>query len=101
MHLIRSGASAADLAALDPSLISYAQLCDVPLKSPYPSYGYEAAFERLCPGEGELPLKDIIAALPKDVTIGLEIPMLAKAEAGLTAHDRLAPCLTAAVALMG
>jgi sugar phosphate isomerase/epimerase len=101
MHLIRSGASAKDLAALDPSLIAYAQLCDVPLKSPYPSYGYEAAFERLCPGEGELPLMDILDALPKDIAIGLEIPMLGKAEAGVNAHDRLAPCVTAASALLG
>ncbi len=100
MHLIRSGSTAADLAALNPNLIAYAQLCDVPLACTYTNYGYEAAYERLPPGEGELPLRDLLAALPKTTTIGLEIPMLAKAESGIGPHARLAPCVETAVAML-
>jgi sugar phosphate isomerase/epimerase len=31
MHFFRSGSSAADIAALDPNVIGYVQLCDVPM----------------------------------------------------------------------
>jgi sugar phosphate isomerase/epimerase len=100
MHVFRSGASAADVAKLDPELIGYVQLCDVPLVSKYESYGEEARFERLPPGEGELPLADFIKALPPHLMLGLEIPMRAKAEAGLTPAEVLAPAVAAARALL-
>jgi sugar phosphate isomerase/epimerase len=100
MHLARTGAGAGDLAAIDQTLIFYAQLCDVPLVSAYEDYGYEARFERLAPGKGELPLGDLMAALPKVIMVGLEVPMLAQAQAGVSPRDRLAPCLAAASILL-
>jgi sugar phosphate isomerase/epimerase len=96
MHLIRSGATAADLAALDPNLIGYIQLCDAPLISRYASYADEARNERLAPGQGELPLREILQAVPKHLVVGLEVPMVKQAEAGLSPRDRLAPCIAAA-----
>jgi sugar phosphate isomerase/epimerase len=42
MHFVRSGSDAADIAALDPSLIGYVQLCDVPLISKHATYMEEA-----------------------------------------------------------
>ena len=76
MHFFRSGATVAELAALDPDLIGYVQLCDVPLVSRIGDYLQEACFQRMIPGEGELPLRDFLAALPKHLEIGLEVPML-------------------------
>ncbi|MFT3966555.1 MAG: sugar phosphate isomerase/epimerase [Sphingobium sp.] len=96
MHIFRSGATAADVAALDPAVIGHIQLCDVPLAVAAEGYGYEASFERRCPGEGELPLADLVAALPGDRVIGLEIPMKARALAGEGPADRLRPCVAAA-----
>jgi sugar phosphate isomerase/epimerase len=76
MHFFRSGATVAELGALDPDLIGYAQLCDAPLVSKGGTYMQEAMFERMVPGEGEFPLADFIAALPDSVDIGLEVPNL-------------------------
>jgi sugar phosphate isomerase/epimerase len=93
MHVFRSGAQAADIAALDPAMIGYAQLCDVPKVSKSASYADEARYERLPPGEGELPLREFIRALPPDIIVGLEIPMLARAEQGIGPFDRLIGCV--------
>ena len=69
--------------------------CDVPLVSRHTVYTDEACFDRLAPGEGELPLGDLIAALPRDIHLGLEVPMRAKAEAGIGPVGRLRPALEA------
>lgn len=90
MHLFRSGGTVADVAALPAETIGYVQLCDVPRVSRYASYAEEARGERLPPGEGDLPLRDLIAALPPHVPLGLEVPMLARAEAGVGPRERLA-----------
>ena len=101
MHFFRSGGSVAEIAALDPALIGYAQLCDVPLMAQVPDYIDEAMFRRLRPGEGELPLAAFVAALPRDIPIGLELPNLAAAEAGTAPIDWLRPAVAAARALVG
>ena len=101
MHLYRSGATTADLAAVDPELILHAQLCDVPMISTFENYADEARFERLAPGEGELPLADFVKALPRHITVGVEVPMRAATESGISAEDRLRPVLASASALLG
>ena len=93
MHVVRSGSGAADLAALDPALIGYVQICDALLEPVLPNYGEESLFERMVPGEGELPLGDILAVLPPGRVIGLEVPMRGAAEAGIGPHDRLERCV--------
>lgn len=57
-------------------------------------------YERMVPGTGELPLRDMLAAVPAGVVVGLEVPMRAAAEAGESAADRLRPCVEAARGLM-
>jgi sugar phosphate isomerase/epimerase len=100
MHLYRSGGTARDIAALDPKLIGYAQLCDVPLSPQVPDYAEEACNHRLPPGEGELPIPDILAALPHHVPIGIEIPMLNAAKQETGPYGRLARCVEAARMLL-
>jgi hypothetical protein len=63
-------------------------------------YAEEAIYERMVPGAGELPLLDMLAALPEDRVVGLEIPMRASAEADVSAYDRLLPCVNSARALL-
>jgi len=95
MHLCRSGSTPADLVALDPALIGHVQLCDVPLRSPFATYFEEAVYDRMVPGEGELPLLDILRAVPPDCVIGLEIPLRARMAAGEDAPTRLGRCVAA------
>ncbi len=100
MHLIRSGAGAADLAAIDPGKFGYAQICDVPLQSPGMSYGEEAMFERLVPGEGDLPLAEIFAALPRDIPVGIEVPRRSLVQQGRSPFERLEPCVRATARIL-
>ena len=100
MHVFRSGATAADIAGLDRAMIGYVQLCDAPVVSPHATYADEARHHRLPPGDGELPLAALAAALPRDVSVGLEIPMLARAQAGEGGYERLAGCVAAARAIL-
>jgi sugar phosphate isomerase/epimerase len=100
MHLFRSGSTAADVAAMAPEAIGHIQLCDVLWKVGPEGHGAEAGSERLCPGEGELPLADLVAVLPKDRVIGLEIPMKKRTLAGESAESRLGPCVEATRALL-
>lgn len=96
MHFFRAGGSVEDIRALDPALISYAQLCDVPLESPGTVYMQEAIFGRLFPVEGELPLREWVAALPADVEIGVEVPMLQALLSGVSPRDHAARAVAAA-----
>lgn len=100
MHFGRSGARSSDLAELDPQLIGYVQLCDAPLVPTIPDYMEEAMFQRAVPGEGELPLLDILKALPRQRIVGLEVPLRSEAEAGVEPHERMARCVEAARTLM-
>jgi len=100
MHFIRSGSGAADLAALEPAMIGYVQLCDVPLASRHATYMEEALHERLVPGTGELPLLDLLAALPRQVVLGLEVPQRSLVEAGVGPRERVARCVAAARGLL-
>jgi sugar phosphate isomerase/epimerase len=100
MHLGRSGATVAEIAALDPAMIGYIQLCDAPLRPTNANYMDEATFDRMVPGEGELPLREYLAALPGDVVVSLEVPLRTLARAGLSLRDRLERCVKAARALL-
>jgi sugar phosphate isomerase/epimerase len=100
MHLVRSGSGASDLAAIQPDHIGYAQLNDTTLRPRMDNYMEEAMFERMVPGEGELPLRDILSALPPDIVIELEVPRRSLALAGVSPIDRLRPCVEAARRLL-
>lgn len=100
MHLMRSGSGASELAAVDPGRIGYAQLNDTTLRPRMDNYLEEAMFERLVPGEGDLPLRDILAALPADIVIEIEVPQRSLALAGVSPIERLHPCVEAARRLL-
>jgi sugar phosphate isomerase/epimerase len=77
LHLIRSGGSSDDLAGLPPSLIGAAQLCDASARQPATDQEViaEAREGRLPPGEGVLPLSELLSVLPGDVPLSVEMPM--------------------------
>ena len=89
LHLQRTGGSPADLAGVDARLLSYAQLCDGPaLADPGQALDqtrYVAeVFNRLAPGDGVFPLKELMQALPADIPCDVEVPALRLIEAGIT-----------------
>jgi sugar phosphate isomerase/epimerase len=100
MHFARSGSTAADLAAIDPNLIGYIQLSDATLAPRFATYFEEAMFERMSPSTGELPLLDILRALPRHLPVGIEVPLRSQAEAGLGPRERLDPVVDAARRLL-
>jgi hypothetical protein len=54
----------------------------------------------MVPGEGELPLRDLLSALPADIVLELEVPQRSLALAGVSPIDRLRPCVEAARRLL-
>lgn len=90
MHFFRRGSSLEDLAAIDINAIGYVQLCDAPLTSKYSSYMEEALHERMVPGTGELPLRELLAQLPSDLIYSVEVPQRSLAEAGMGPRERAA-----------
>jgi sugar phosphate isomerase/epimerase len=100
MHWARTGYGADELRELGPDKIGYVQLSDTTLKPRMKSYMEEAMYERMAPGDGELPLAEILGAVPADVVVGLEIPMRGLAESGVGPMDRLRPCVVAARELL-
>jgi sugar phosphate isomerase/epimerase len=76
LHVQRCGVSLAELGAVDPRLVGYAQLCDAPLATPADEVR-EARAGRLLPGDGELPLRDLLDALPAGLPVTVEAPLAA------------------------
>ena len=90
LHFSRSGGLPAHVAQVDPSLFRYAQICDaspiMPGPRDTPSLIREARTGRLLPGDGALPLADLVAALPDGLPLAIEAPC--QATAGLSALER-------------
>ena len=77
LHLARSGGTPADVRALDAKSIVFAQLCDAKAVPGTPSEDalkHEARTGRLYPGDGVLPLRDFVEALPKGIELEYEVP---------------------------
>lgn len=84
LHFSRSGGLPAHVASVDPSLLRYAQICDagpdMPGPGDTPALIREARTGRLLPGEGVLPLAELVAALPDTAALAIEAPCRATAD---------------------
>lgn len=92
LHFHRFGGKPEQLRSLDPALLSYVQLCDAPLAPPsglqrpphlprgQSTDGTDVQMEsramRMLPGDGELPLSEILDELPAGLTVSVEAPVL-------------------------
>lgn len=76
LHLDRSGGRPDDLRSVPASLLRAAQLCDAGALRPTLDEEViaEAREGRLPPGDGTLPLPELLAALPGDATLSVEMP---------------------------
>jgi sugar phosphate isomerase/epimerase len=103
LHFSRSGGLPAHIRDVDPALFRYAQICDASADMPgptdTPALIREARTGRLLPGEGVLPLGELVAALPAGVPLAIEAPCRATAE--LPAVERAKRAYQALSALVG
>ncbi|MCJ2178753.1 sugar phosphate isomerase/epimerase family protein [Novosphingobium album (ex Hu et al. 2023)] len=77
IHVDRSGTSVEQIAAIDPTLLPYAQFCDARAQRPDPA-DFDAVITdaidlREPCGEGVLPLAALLQALPADIPLSLEL----------------------------
>lgn len=75
LHFCRAGHQPDDLAGKDPSLFAYTQICDGNARCApsFETWLEDAIDLRSVPGEGELPVRDIMTALPENIPLSLEI----------------------------
>lgn len=76
LHVQRTGATVEQVAALPPRFVSHLQICDAAaLAPPLDALAEEARGARLLPGDGVIPLRALIDALPEGTPLSLEIPV--------------------------
>lgn len=89
LHVVRSGGTAAELAALEPHYFTYAQICDGRGLHVSSDYLTESS-DRLMPGAGDFPVAALLDAMPAEVELEVEVPSASRIAAGLPplAHMR-------------
>jgi sugar phosphate isomerase/epimerase len=102
LHLARSGGVPADLATVDPRLLPYLQLADASASAPADLAGLrdEALYGRLLPGEGVLPLGDVLRAVP-EVPVSVELRSSALMSAFPDPTERASAVLAATRSVVG
>ncbi|MDA9389884.1 xylose isomerase [Bradyrhizobium sp. CCBAU 45394] len=92
LHLHRCGGKPGDLISIPAHYLRAAQICDVVADMPASDAAIiaEAREGRLPPGEGALPLGALLAALPVDASLSVEMPLPA-----LAVRPRLATAFNA------
>jgi sugar phosphate isomerase/epimerase len=77
LHLNRSGGSPSLLKTVPAEIFASLQICDAPAARPssLDDISIESRFERLLPGQGGLPLVELLRAYPSNAPLGIEIPM--------------------------
>ena len=75
LHFQRAGHQPSELKSIEDELLPYTQLCDGNLEcgEEFDQYLEDAIDLRSVPGEGELPVAEIVGVLPADIAISLEI----------------------------
>lgn len=88
LHVHRSGTLLAELARIDPGVISSAQICDGPASADGVDPTEEGAYSRMIPGTGDFGALGFLRAIPPTVSLGMEVPMRALREGGTSARER-------------
>lgn len=92
LHLHRSGGVPADVALVPPALLPYAQFCDAPSRLPdlndLSSIRIDALDRRMQVGHGELPLRELLTALPPHLPLSIELRSAALRDAFPNAAER-------------
>lgn len=83
LHFGRSTTSLADIGGIPSHRLHYAQMCDAQagLKFTTEEMIHTARQARQLPGEGNIDLKGLFNALPKDIPVSIEIPDMVRSQA--------------------
>ena len=102
-HFDRSGSRLTELTEIPAHWMRYVQLCDVlgPRPDDMDEIIRQARQERCFPGDGDIDLKGLLARLPADAPLSLEIPTQALRERGVSALDRARMALEKSQRLLG
>ncbi len=81
LHLMRSGGRPDDVEGYERRHFDYLQLCDAPAARPgsLDAILQEARTERMVPGEGGLPLADLLSRFASSTPLSIELPLRALA----------------------
>lgn len=75
LHFFRADSSFAEIDALPGSLFPYVHLCDASAAAPpAEALRTEGRGNRYYPGEGELPIRDLMRCLPAGIPVSVEAP---------------------------
>lgn len=99
LHLVRTGGTPADVAAVPARYFAYAQICDGHGLHRATDYLPEA-LDRVMPGDGDFPLHAILEAVPAATALDVEVPSVKLAQAGIAAVDRAREAVRRARALL-
>jgi sugar phosphate isomerase/epimerase len=84
LHTIRSGATPADVLALEPRYFGVVQICDA--IGTHASNDYiKDVHNREVPGQGDLPIREFLNAAPAAMPIEVEVPAAHRRAAGVSA----------------
>jgi sugar phosphate isomerase/epimerase len=98
LHLIRSGGTVEDVAALDPRHFGIVQICDA--KGTHVSSDYlQEVHNRVVPGQGDLPIRDFLNAVPAALPIEVEVPSARRRSAGVSAAEHVREVIAGARAV--
>ena len=104
LHFAPTGGTPAALAVVPVSRFAYAQFCDAPAHGPHPGNKaaiiHEAVDLRLLPGDGELPLRELLDALPDALPLSVELRSKALRDGYPDAAERARAVLEATLAFM-
>ncbi len=88
LHIIRTGTSWEWIEALDPKMTGYIQLCDGPATcADEDAYWHEGLYDRLPLGDGAFPNERLLALMPPDQPISIEVPCEVLRRQGLDGLD--------------
>lgn len=77
LHFNRSGSLLSYLTSVDLARLPFIHVCDAPVKDAYSHEEllHTARAARLIPGSGDIPIAEILAHMPGDIPIALEVPL--------------------------
>jgi sugar phosphate isomerase/epimerase len=89
-HFNRSASRLEELAAVPAAWMRYVQLCDVagPIPASMDEILHEARQQRCFPGDGDIDLPALLATLPDQIPLSLEVPTEALRRQGISALAR-------------
>lgn len=100
LHHIRSGGAVADLVQAPQGAFRLVQLSDGPVSVSEDKLAWEAGMQRLLPGAGDLPLREMMALMPPAARVTVEVPQEEQIVAGLSPLDRARRAVDAALTVL-